>query len=82
MENVAAYDFLTDSFRHFRARARTMERMGWFIGLGAVAAALLAAPAAIGAAATLTFAGLWCVKIEREDHAVQLVGSGSPPVNL
>ena len=64
-----------------------MERMWveaavWGMASGTITAALLVAPTWVAAAVTLVLAAFWCRKIDREEHAVQLLDSDSPAVNL
>ena len=59
-----------------------VEAAVWGIASGTVTAALLAAPIWVAAAGTLWLAAFWCMKIDREEHAVQLLDSDSPAVNL
>lgn len=63
-------------------RRERSELAGWTIAIGTLIVALLAAPLLIASAATLILAALWCLKLDREEYAVQVLGSESPAVNL
>lgn len=84
------YELLTDFFRNpcgHRLKIERMKRMGgeaavWGTATAAAGAALIIAPILIAAPATLVLAAFWCRKIGHEEHAVQLLDSDSPAVNL
>lgn len=60
---------------------RLIETAGWMAAIAGDIGILLIAPAGVAFLATLLVAAVWSIKVDHEEHLVQIVAGSSPALN-